>query len=478
MKITGEITDTTNFKPVRDASVVIIRLSDSVIVDFARTDMYGKFAFENLKIDTVEVLITHPKYSDMSFYVLGSAEEAEFNIDNIVVSENIKAMNEVVIFASKDPVYYRGDTLVFAADSFDVKTNAVVEDLLKKLPGVEVANDGGIKFQGKEVAKVLVDGDEFFGSDHLVATRNLDARAVENVEIYEKEIENAQDGSTETVQVMNLTLKEDAKKGFFGRVAAGSDAQNFYEGEALASRFNGKQKLSAYVQGSNTPNSGFSWQDSQQYGFDNERQGILTDDDEWIWFGNSRREGLPQSFRAGVYFTDQVTEKLAVSFNYGYKDQAVEVNTQQSRQLFFEDSTFTVRDDNRGFNRTFSHALNMAVAYQIDSLTLLEIKPQLTFAKNIQRSNNTSRFLDENLNMFSETLMDNENESEELSFSNVTKLTKLFPKKNRKLELTHQIDVEDKNSFGFIDNRSIQTSNDSIFDAFNQRKEGQMNGFG
>lgn len=478
MKISGDLTDTTNFKPVRDASVVIIRLSDSVIVDFTRTDMYGKFAFDNLKIDTVEVLITHPKYSDMSYYILGSEDETEFIIDNIVVSENIKAMNEVVIFASKDPVYYRGDTLVFVADSFDVKTNAVVEDLLKKLPGVEVANDGGIKFQGKEVAKVLVDGDEFFGSDHLVATRNLDARAVENVEVYEKEIENAQDGSTETVQVMNLTLKEDAKKGFFGRVAAGSDVQNFYEGEALASRFNGKQKLSGYVQGSNTPNSGFSWQDSQQYGFDNERQGILTDDDEWIWFGNSRREGLPQSFRAGVYFTDQVTEKLAVSFNYGYKDQAVEVNTQQSRQLFFEDSTFTVRDDNRGFNRTFSHALNMAVAYQIDSLTLLEIKPQLTFAKNIQRSNNTSRFLDENMNMFSETLMDNENESEELKFSNVTKLTRLFPKKHRKLELTYQIDVEDKSSFGFIDNRSIQSSNDSIFDAFNQRKEGQMNGVG
>ena len=90
------------------------------------------------------------------------------------------------------------------ADSFDVKTNAVVEDLLKKLPGVEVDGSGSIQFQGKEVVKVLVDGDEFFGSDHLIATRNIDARAIENVEIYETERENAQDGSTETVQVMNL----------------------------------------------------------------------------------------------------------------------------------------------------------------------------------------------------------------------------------------------------------------------------------
>ena len=478
MKISGEVTDTTNFKPLRDASVVIIRIADSVIVDYSRTDMYGKFAFENLKIDTVEVLITHPSFSDISFYVLGSEEQKEFEINDIIVSENIKSMNEVVIFASKDPVYYRGDTLVFQADSFQVKTNAVVEDLLKKLPGVEVDNSGEIKFQGKEVAKVLVDGDEFFGSDHLVATRNLDAKAVQNVEIYDKEVENAEDGSTETVQVMNLTLKDEAKKGYFGRVAAGSDFQQFYEGEALASRFNGKQKISGYVQGSNTPNSGFSWQDNQQYGFDNERQGILTDDGDWIWYSNPTRDGLPQSFRAGVFYTDELSEKLAVSFSYGYNDNQLQANSQQSRQFFFEDSTFTTIDDNQGFSRNFSHALNAGITYKFDSLTVLEIKPQFTLARDLQRSNNTSRFLDDNRDLFSETTMDSENEAEEMKFSNVTRLTRLFPKKDRKLEVTYQIDYEDKKSVGFINNRSFLTDGNIELNAFDQRKQGQMSGVG
>ena len=299
MKISGEVSDTANFKPLRDASVVIIRLSDSLIIDYTRTDMYGKFSFENLPLDTVEVLITHPRFSDLSYYVVGSPQNNDVHIDNIIMSENIKAMNEVVIFASQEPVYYRGDTLVFVADSFDVKTNAVVEDLLKKLPGVEVDGNGGIQFQGKEVVKVLVDGDEFFGSDHLIATRNLDARAIENVEIFETERENAQDGSTETVQVMNLKLKEEAKKGYFGRVAAGGDFQRFYEGEVLASTFNSKRKISVYFQSTNTPNSGFSWQDSQQYGIENERQAIIDEDGDWIWFGSPSREGLPQTTRAG-----------------------------------------------------------------------------------------------------------------------------------------------------------------------------------
>lgn len=479
MKISGEITDTTNFKPLRDASVVIIRISDSVIVDYTRTDMYGKFAFNKLKIDTVEVLITHPRFMDMSYYILGSEKENEFELNDIVVSENIKAMNEVVIFASKEAVYYRGDTLVFQADSFQVKANAVVEDLLKKLPGVEVDKSGEIKFQGKEVAKVLVDGDEFFGSDHLVATRNLDAKAVENIEIYDKEIENAQDGSTETVQVMNLTLKDEAKQGYFGRVAAGSDFQQFYEAEALASRFNGKQKISGYVQGSNTPNSGFSWQDKRQYGFDNERQGILTDDGDWIWYGNPTRDGLPQSFRAGVFFTDELSEKLSVSFSYGYKDNQLQANSQQSRQFFLDnDSTFTTIDDNKGFSRNFSHALNAGITYKFDSLTVLEIKPQFTFARDVQRSNNTSRFLDGNRDLFSETFMDSENEAEEMKFSNVTRLTRTFKKKNRKLEITHQVDYENKESIGFIKNRSILSAGEIEINAFDQRKQGQMNGIG
>lgn len=479
MKISGEVIDTTNFKPVRDASVVIVRLSDSVIVDFSRTDMYGKFSFDKLKIDTVEVLITHPKFMDLSYYILGSKRETEFELGNIIVSENYKAMNEVVIFASKDPVFYRGDTLVFVADSFQVKANAVVEDLLKKLPGVEVDKSGGIKFQGKEVAKVLVDGDEFFGSDHLVATRNLDARAVQNVEIYDKEIENAQDGSTETVQVMNLTLKDDAKKGYFGRVAAGSDFQQFYEAEALASKFSGKQKLSGYVQGSNTPNSGFSWRDNQQYGFDNERQGILTDDGDWVWYSNPTRDGLPQSFRAGIFYSDELSKKLSVSFNYGYRDNQLKANSQQTRQFFFDnDSTFTTTDDNKSFSRNFSHAINAGITYKIDSLTVLEIKPQFTFARNVQNSNNTSRFLNSNRELFSETFMDSENEEEELKFSNVTRLTRMFAKKNRKLEITHQVDYENKASFGFINNRSLLTESGFELSSFDQRKQGQMNGLG
>ena len=137
------------------------------------------------------------------------------DLNNTILPEKSEMMNEVTIYAYKDPVFFRGDTLVFLADSFKTKANAVVEDLLKKLPGIEVDKNGSITSQEREVNKVLVDGDEFFGSDPTIATKNLGAKSIESVEIYEEENTDSDETADETIQVMDLRLKEDAKKGYF-----------------------------------------------------------------------------------------------------------------------------------------------------------------------------------------------------------------------------------------------------------------------
>lgn len=478
MKISGVINDTLNNKPLYNASAVIIRIKDSVMIDFQRTDLQGRFEFTNLEIDTVELLITHHKFLDQSFYMFGSEENFEFHVPNIIPLEKTKEIREVVIFASKEPIYYRGDTLVYVADSFNVKANAVVEDLLKKLPGVEVDKDGKIKSQGKNVEKVLVDGDEFFGSDPLIATRNLGARAVETVEVYERESENTSDGSTETVQVMNLKLKEDAKQGYFGRVAAGSDFQKFYEGEALGSIFKKDLKISVFGQGSNTPNSGFSWSDINQYGLDNERQTIIDEDGNWTSVGNAPREGLPQSFKGGFYYTDKIGQKLKLSANYTYNDNQIIANTNQTSQFFLTDSTYSTDDAGRNTNRLQQHVANIGVEIKFDSLTTLEIKPRLQMNTSRQDNLSTTEFFDSNRNIFSKTDILNENQSEELSFSNVAKFTRLFKKRFRKLEMTYQFDYKNNSLDGLLESSNRLTTTDSIIQSFNQRKTGDLTGTG
>ena len=110
------------------------------------------------------MLITHPKFSDQGFFIFGDKKNLNYDFGKIIVQPKSMNLEEVTIFAFKDPIYYKGDTLIYTADSFKVKANATVEDLLKKLPGMKVDAQGKVTSQGKKVDKVLVDGDEFFGS--------------------------------------------------------------------------------------------------------------------------------------------------------------------------------------------------------------------------------------------------------------------------------------------------------------------------
>src|ERR1035437_7067019 len=219
MTISGNVRDTISNIQLPNAVAIAIRIKDSTLVAFTRTNQKGLFEFSNLAIDTLQIIVSHPKFGEQSFYVFGSPTNNTFDFGKIVLPSKSQQLKEVVIYAFKDPVYYKGDTMVYTADSFKVRPNATVEDLLKKLPGIKVDAQGKITSQGKAVDQVLVDGDEFFGTDPTVATRNLAANAVESVQVYEKKNESTEEGAAETVNVMNLKLKDDAKKGYFGKIS-------------------------------------------------------------------------------------------------------------------------------------------------------------------------------------------------------------------------------------------------------------------
>jgi len=180
MKVTGTVHDTSGVTPLSDALIMATRIADSVLIGFTRSDAKGNFTLTGFEIDTLMLTIDHPRYDDKVYFLFGSTTNYEISIADIVMPSKSEELNEIIIYAYKDPIYYKGDTLVFIADSFKVDANAVVEDLLKKLPGIEVDDQGQIKSLGQEISKVLVDGDEFFGSDPTIATKNLGATAVES----------------------------------------------------------------------------------------------------------------------------------------------------------------------------------------------------------------------------------------------------------------------------------------------------------
>ena len=158
------------------------------------------------------------------------------------------------------------DTTEYIADSFKLAAFSTLEELLKRLPGIKVNKDGTIEAQGEDVKKVLVDGEEFFGDDPTMATRNLRADAVDKVQVFDKKSDQASFTGIDDGQkskTINIKLKEDKKKGFFGKLGAGGGIKDKFNNEAMINAFKGKRKIAAYGVMANNGKTGLGWEDRE-----------------------------------------------------------------------------------------------------------------------------------------------------------------------------------------------------------------------
>ncbi len=449
VSISGHIQDTIAKTPLQYAVVMATKLSDSTLVAFTRSDQNGVFKLEKLPLDTYQVVISHPGFGDQYFIALGSLAYQDFDFGRIILPPKSVDMKEVVIYAYKDPVYFKGDTLIYTADSFKVKQNATVEDLLKKLPGIKVDADGKITSQGKAVDQVLVDGDEFFGTDPTIATRNLGANAVESVQVYDKKNENAGDNGSETIKVMDLKLKEDAKKGYFGKLSAAADGQTFYEGELLASKFKGKQKISVFALGSNTPKSSFNWDEINKYGLNNEMQYWQDEDDTWYSMGNDN-SGIPRTLKSGIYYSDKISSRTKLNFDYTFRSALLNALTTQTSQYFLSDTTYKTTQINRSTQQNNTHSINFSISQKLDSLTELELQPKVNLTGANDNNSELTDFISAAGLLSRNTNVLNSNSSKVNDLKGSAKLTRKFRKKGRQLVLNYNYTQVNTDNKGFL----------------------------
>lgn len=477
MWIKGNVQDTSNnqIKPLKNATAMLVRIKDSVLVDFRRTDANGDFSFSDLKLDTLQLIISHPTLAENSYYIFGSSSNYEFDIKRIVIAPKTQLVKEVVIYAYKEPVFYRGDTLVYVADSFQTKPNAVVEDLLKKLPGIKVNADGSIQAQGKDIQQVLVDGDEFFGADPTMATRNLGANGVETVEIYEKKDENATDDS-ETIQVLDLKLKDSAKKGYFGKISGASDfaatnGKPFYEGELLANKFNKTQKLSVFTLASNTMKSSLEWRDMYKYGMTS-RNFFDEENDNWNWnFSNNQGDGIPTTLKTGVYFNDQITKKTELNVNYTYNNGGLNTKKLNRSQYFLTDTSYVTDLISDTEDKNESHTLNFKLTQKLDSLSTIELETNAGLNKSFTLATDSTDFLFEDFARSRTTTVINQNDANGTNLTTRLTFRKDFKKKGRKLSSSYRFAYDDNSSTGTLNIIDSNYVNPSSSYNSNQSKE-------
>ncbi len=379
--ISGIIKDTTSNKFVKNAVVALISQPDSILIKFTRTSDDGYYILKNLPTGKHTLLVTHPSFADYveDLDVKGGKE----NFPLVAVTPKSKLL-EAVIIKSGSPIRIKGDTTIYTADSFKVSANANVEELLKRMPGIQVDKNGQIKAMGENVEKVLVDGEEFFGDDPGMAVKNLRADAVKEVQVYKRQSDQAaftgiDDGKSQ--QTINLKLKEDKKKGYFGKVDAAGGLQKSindrFNTNVLFSSFKGKRKLSAFLLNGNTGQDGLSWQDREKFG-DNSEFNVSMDEDGGIMFmsggGGSDEEpnintenGFLTNVNAGLSYSNKYKDANTLTFSPKFNSQVYDNTMSRFTQTQISDSIFrenaaTISNINRQ-----NVKLNAAYDIKIDS---------------------------------------------------------------------------------------------------------------
>lgn len=470
MTIQGTIMDTSLDIPVQSAMAMVIRTRDSVLVDFKRTDPQGQFKFE-LPIDTFQLIIRHPSYKDFNSYFFGSPENKDFDLTPLIMPDKSTSIGEFVVYANRNPIYYNGDTLVYVADSFKVKDGAVVEDLLKRLPGIKVDADGKITSQGTQIDQVLVDGDEFFGGDQTVATKNLAAKGVDKVKLYEKDSE---DGSDEKIQVLDLTLKDEAKKGYFGKISGATDFNRFYESELLLNKYSSRQKIAVFGLGSNTPKANIGRGDLFKFG--------LSDGPDWMNESDdlpsnnaggssvNTSNGVPQTFRGGFFLDQKLWTGGKVRLDYTYSDNKITRETSSRSQYFLTDTSYTTDQSSLAKEDYLQHSINVKFTQQLDSLSRIEIEPKLTLNYTNTNSSSSTAYIAQDSTTTRATEVDNEQKATGATLNTTVRYYKDFKKKNRKLIVRYNITMVNNAADGSLLSTDRNALTLNVNQAYDQKK--------
>lgn len=484
--VKGLAFDTISKQPVSSATVTVLDRKDSSLVSFTMTGNDGRFQLSGLSNGDYRLLITHVNYHNSNKYFSITDGVKNADLGNLVLNDKTKVLEEVVLANEAPPITLINDTIQYNAGSFKTPPNASVEQLLKKLPGVKVEKDGSIKAQGEKVTKVLVDGKEFFGNDPKVATKNLPADAVDKVQVYDKQSDQAQltgfeDGNYE--KTINLKLKKDKKKGLFGKVNAAAGNKERYEGRFNINSFKGARQFSAIGMGNNTNAEGFSFMDILNFTGELARMqrsgggniNINMSGEEAAAMGvnaSGRNNGINTAWGGGLNYNNIIGSKLDFQSNYFYNRFNPNQESHIQRQYFLPDSSYFYDQNSFSDNLSNNHRFNLNTLYQIDSMNSIRITPSFSYQKLNNRSQTDYQTLSQERQLTNEGFSNTTSASEGYNFRNEISWRKKFARRGRTFSLSLQTSLNESEGEGSLSSiNNFFTSTGSLLkrDTLNQQ---------
>ena len=376
--INGVLVDSQDTTELMEATVrLLMATKDSTMVKGTTTDMNGVFNIKGVKPGKYLLRFSYLGYNDLIKHVTIGEDGRDVNMGVVTMDPNTILLKETVVMGVKSPIVVKEDTIEFNADTYKTQANAVVEDLLKRLPGVEIGSDGKITANGKEVKKILIDGKEFFSDDPTVASKNIPADMINKLQVIDRKSDLARltgvdDGDDETV--INLTVKKGMNNGWFGTVNAGYGTDDRYAGNVMINHFRDGNQFTILGGGNNTNNLGFGDGASgrfQRWGGD---RGVTT----------SQYAGL--NFNIGSKEDDHF--RVGGDIMYSHSDR--DTRTSTARQNLLTDSVSYYDANTAARDKSHNLRGDFRIKWEIDTCNTLDIRPNFSFNFNKSERNDSS----------------------------------------------------------------------------------------
>ncbi|MCB0686041.1 MAG: outer membrane beta-barrel protein [Saprospiraceae bacterium] len=439
----GSVIDSSG-NALASSTVVLLNPKDSVMVSFAITNNEGRFSLKRLSAGDYLLQVSYLGYIPKNIPVTIQQEEREQDLGQITLQPVTSALDEVLVKAERIPMEINKDTIAYNAAAFKTKPNDVVEDLLKKLPGIEVESDGTIKAQGEEVKQVLVDGKEFFGKDPQIATKNLPASAVNKVQVFDKKSDMAEftgidDGQDE--KAINIELKEDHKKGIFGNIEGGYGTNDRYESKINLNKFSKNQQISLLGMANNVNRQGFSMNDYVSFagGLGN----LMRSGGGMVRINNSSTNGVPISDglsngfvntgAGGINFNQEFSKNTKLNLSYFYSGIRNEIDQLINRESILAESSFLSEENDNEISVNGNHRINATFDHKLDSMQNIRVRTTLAFNDSEYSILSNSRTIND-LGILENTgLRDNNSNGNNTNFTTEIIYRKKFSKKGRNM---------------------------------------------
>lgn len=391
VNVTGSVVEQGSDTPIEQATVRLLNVKDSAMVRGVVSARNGSFTLKNVKKGSYLLHITFIGYDPLYQPLQITGKKNPVNVGKLELSDGAIELGEAVVIGKAPEVTVRNDTVEYNADSYKVTEGSVLEDLLKKMPGVEVDSEGKITVNGKEVKKVMVDGKEFFSDDPKVASKNLPAKMIDKLQVLDKKNDMAQmtgfdDGEEETV--INLTVKPGMKQGWFGNAYGGYGSKDRYEGNAMVNRFVNNDQITFMGGANNTNNMGFSDLASTMFsgmGGGGGRRG-----------GFGAGSGITSSGNAGLNFSKEFKpDKLTLGGNTRYSHSDNDARSKSDRQNILPGDSSSY-DNSEAMSRTKSDnfGVDFRLEWKPDTMTQLIFRPSFSFSHSMNDNFSDATTLD------------------------------------------------------------------------------------